>query len=273
MQIKVGTSGWSFDDWVGTYYPYRVKKPDWIRFYARDFRLVEINSTYYRIASPKTYEALHRQTPPDFEFFAKPHAQVTHERKDATSSMKALRECLKPLMDSGKLKGYMAQFPQSFRQIPQSEDYLLQLRDLSGDIPLFVEFRHESWWKGEVFDALRDAGIYYVSIDEPRLPGLMVSGLKVVGDTLYARFHGRNADAWWDRGKGDRYDYLYSDDELRELGQAVLEHAQSAKRAYLLFNNCHAGKAVRNAKWLKLWLAEQTGEPQFAEPDDGIFNQ
>lgn len=273
MDIRVGTSGWSFADWVGTYYPYKLQKSDWIRFYARDFRLAEINSTYYRIASPKTYAALDLRTPRDFEFFAKPHADVTHDRKDAASSMRALRECLKPLIDSGKLKGYMAQFPTSFRQTPQSEDYLLSVRDLIGDIPLFVEFRHESWWKDEVFDFLSDAQIHYVSVDEPRLPSLMISGLKVIGDILYVRLHGRNAAAWWNRSKGDRYDYLYSESELERCGQAMLEVANKAKHSYILFNNCHAGKAVQNAKWLTLWLAEQTGQPQVPEPNDGIFSE
>jgi uncharacterized protein YecE (DUF72 family) len=272
MEIKVGTSGWSFDDWVGVYYPYKLPKTDWIRFYAREFQIAEINSTYYRIASPKTYSALNLRTPTDFEFFAKLHAEVTHERKDPSLSMKAIRECLKPLMDSGKLKGFVAQFPSSFRQTPESEDYLLRLRELAGGMNLFVEFRHESWWKSEVFDFLQNAGLHYVSVDAPKLPGLMTSGMKAVGDVLYVRFHGRNAAAWWNRSKGDRYDYLYSESELQEHGESVLGFAEKVKRGYLLFNNCHAGSAIRNAKWLKVWLAQKMGTIQEVKPDDNLFS-
>jgi uncharacterized protein YecE (DUF72 family) len=272
MEIKVGTSGWSFADWVGIYYPYKLAKSDWIRFYAREFRVAEINSTYYRIASPKVYAALNERTPANFEFFAKLHNEATHGRKDPNPSMKALRECLKPLMDSNKLKGFVAQFPSSFKRMPENGDYLRRLRELAGETPLFVEFRHESWWRSEVFELLQNAGLYYVSVDAPKLPGLMISGMKALGDVLYARFHGRNTEAWWNRDKGDRYDYLYSEEELLEHGEAILKLAKEVKCGYLLFNNCHAGKAIRNAKWLKMWLAQQMGTKQEVEPDEDLFS-
>ncbi|MFH1011606.1 MAG: DUF72 domain-containing protein [bacterium] len=272
MEISVGTSGWSFADWVGTYYPPKLPKSDWIRFYARDFPVAEINSTYYRIASPKTYAALDLRTPEDFEFFAKVHADVTHGRKDEKASMRALRECLKPLSDSGKLKGLLTQFPPSFRYGQEAKDYLLHVRDLSGGLGLYVEFRHESWWKNEAFDFLHGEGLHYVSIDAPKLPGLMISALRSAGEVLYVRFHGRNAAAWWNREKGDRYDYLYSEAELMEHGEAALGLAQKVKHAYLLFNNCHAGKAVRNAKWLKLWLDRRMDKGKQVEADDTLFS-
>jgi uncharacterized protein YecE (DUF72 family) len=272
MEISVGTSGWSFDDWVGVYYPYKLSKADWIRFYARDFPVAEINSTYYRIASPRTYALLDSRTPANFEFFAKVHADVTHGRKDESSSMRALQDCLKPLSDSGKLKGLLAQFPPSFHFESESKDYLRRLRDLSGEIPLHVEFRHESWWKDEVFDFLRSEGICYVSVDAPSLPRLMISGMRPVGNILYVRFHGRNAAAWWSRDKGERYNYLYSEAELEQHGNAVLGFAETVKHAYLLFNNCHTGQAVRNAKWLKLWFDRKTGKMEEIGADDAIFS-
>ncbi|MBM3325346.1 MAG: DUF72 domain-containing protein, partial [Calditrichaeota bacterium] len=141
MEISVGTSGWSFADWVGTYYPPKLPKSDWIRFYAQDFPVAEINSTYYRIASPKAYAALDSRTPRNFEFFAKIHADVTHARKEAECSMRVLRECLKPLSDSGKLKGFLAQFPPSFRFGQEAKDYLVHVRGLTGSLALYVEFR------------------------------------------------------------------------------------------------------------------------------------
>lgn len=272
MEIRVGTSGWSFADWVGVYYPYKLKKTDWIRFYARDFRVSEINSTYYRIGPPRTFDALVQRTPDEFEFFVKLNADVTHKRKDVSSSMKALRECTMPLRDSKKLKGYVAQFPSAFKQTAETQDYLLHVRNLAGDIPLFVEFRHESWWKEEVFDFFRHAGLHYISVDEPKLPGLMISGVRLSRDILYMRFHGRNVAAWWDQSKGDRYDYLYSDTELEHFGETVLGVKKKAKRVYLFFNNCHAGHAIRNAKWLQLWLAQRTGQALKPETDDDIFS-
>jgi len=273
MKIRVGTCGWSFDDWVGVYYPYKLKKTDWIRYYAREFRVAEINSTYYRIPPPRTFDSLAKRTPPDFEFFVKLHADVTHKRKDAASSMKALSECTEPLRDSEKLKGYVAQFPQKFRWTQSARDYLLTVRELAMEIPRFVECRHESWWHDDVIDFLREAGLHYVSVDEPKLPGLMVSGMRVSQDVLYARFHGRNADAWWDKSKGDRYDYLYSESELESFGEAALNFAEEVNRIYLLLNNCHAGRAVQNARQLREWFAKRTGEAEEITPDDDIFTE
>ena len=271
MKIRVGTCGWSFDDWVGVYYPYKLKRTDWIRYYAREFRVAEINSTYYRIPPPRTFESLVQRTPPDFEFFVKPHADVTHKRQDAAFSMKVLSECTKPLRDAKKLEGYVAQFPQNFHWTQGARDYLLKLRELTIGIPLFVEFRHDSWWHDDVFRFLREAELYYISVDEPKLPGLMFSEMRVSRDVLYARLHGRNAEAWRDSSKGDRYNYLYSASELESFGEAALNFTEEVSRIYLLFNNCHAGRAVQNARQLKNWFAEKTGEPEETTPDDNIF--
>ena len=115
--------------------------------------------------------------------------------------------------------------------------------------PLWVEFRHDSWAGEDVPALLRATGLGYCIVDEPALPGLMPPGVALTSEDAYVRFHGRNAHNWWSSATaGDRYDYLYSPDELREWIDKVRALAEQARRTYLFFNNCHAGQAARNAR-------------------------
>lgn len=251
--ISIGTSGWRFDDWAGSFYPLRVPKAKWLEYYAARFPVGEINSTYYRISPPATYRAIAQRTPLNFRVFAKVHSDVTHERQSPSASLKALLISLQPLRDAGKLAGLLAQFPGSFRGSPENLDYVLALRDLCADVPLCVEFRHRSWANAEVHDALRRQQLTWVCPDEPALNDLVTFQITSTSDTLYLRLHGRNARAWY--GGAERYDYNYSEDELAALGHALLEETTGARRGVIFFNNCHHGQAPRNAWWLQQWLA------------------
>jgi uncharacterized protein YecE (DUF72 family) len=158
--------------------------------------------------------------------------------------------CLEPLREAGRFHGVLAQFPWRFRNTPESREHLHVLRDSLAGVPLFVEFRHDSWAEEEVFQSLADQGMGYCSVDEPSLRGLMPPVARLTADTAYVRFHGRNARNWWGRGeeKGDRYDYDYRREELAEWLGKIRELAERAKKTYVFFNNCHAGQAARNAR-------------------------
>lgn len=228
-------------------------------YYKDHFDCVEINSTYYRIPHARIFYHLNNKTPDDFQFIVKAHKDFTHTRGEKTDSASEVLEAVKPIEEAGKLKGFLAQFPWSFKLNRQNLEYLKRHLHDFGDHNLFVEFRHSSWVRDEVFDMLTREGIGYCNVDEPQLNQMLKPDSRATISIGYVRFHGRNAGKWWGGG-GERYDYDYKDDELREW----LEHLRKLKKktdtVYLFFNNCHQGQAVKNAKLLKQMLQEEFGQ-------------
>ncbi len=275
--IYVGTSGFHFDDWKDVFYPPHLKKKEWLPWYTRHFPALEINSTYYRIPSPATFESIHSRTPDGYPIILKLHGDVTHARIDTEWSVGALLESAAPLVNAGKVSGLLAQFPYSFRRNGENREYLARLRAaVPDDLPLFVEFRHATWSAPATFDFLRESRIGYCAVDEPSLRDLMPPLAKETNGIAYIRLHGRNGEAWWGnagttkegakgrgKGKGDRYDYLYSEEELREWVDRVKELRKITDRTYIFFNNCFAGQAVRGAKLMQAMLdIPRSGEEQ-----------
>ncbi|MGH7726597.1 MAG: DUF72 domain-containing protein [Candidatus Eiseniibacteriota bacterium] len=256
--VVLGTSGFSFDDWVGPFYPAGTRKTDMLAHYAERFTAVEVNSTYYGIPPPRTMEQLDRKTPPGFEFVVKAHRTMTHEKAPPPpADFRAFHECLEPLKAAGKFRGTLLQFPWAFRPTLAARKRLELLHgELAEDGPLFVEFRHASWLRDEVFAFLMERGIGYCSVDEPELPGLVPAEARVTGETAYVRLHGRNKETWWGRGGGDRYDYDYSREELKEWVRKIRELAERSSKVYVFFNNCHAGQAARNALLMRDMLQQ-----------------
>ncbi len=279
--IVIGTSGYSFADWVGPFYPAGTRSGDFLSYSARRFRAVEVNSTYYRIPHPRVLAQMEKKTPPGFRFVVKLNQAMTHERSLAPALVREFLAVLEPLKAAGKYDGLLAQFPWAFKRGPASESHLEGLRAALGEEPLFVEFRHDSWAAPEVEPWLRERRLGFCAVDEPALEGLMPPVALLTADDAYVRFHGRNAANWWrrgapaaaapgrtpaaatgvapgrSRGSGDRYDYDYAADELREWVQKVRELAEKARRTYLFFNNCHAGQAARSAKLMQELLRQQ----------------
>lgn len=261
--ILVGTSGYSFPDWVGPFYPPGTKSGDFLGFYARHFDVVEVNSTYYRIPEPRMLSQMERKTPDGFRFVVKLHQSMTHEGSLDPHSYRNFLAALAPLKDAGKYDGLLAQFPWAFRFGPRSLDHLSALREHLPEEPLFVEFRHASWTEPTVPARLRELELGFCAVDEPDLPGLMPPVTHVTSEAAYVRLHGRNANNWWSRpgadGKSaDRYDYEYSPAELGEWVKKIADLATQAKRTYVFFNNCHAGQAARNAALMKELLRQQS---------------
>ena len=257
-EIVLGTSGFSFDDWVGPFYPAGTRRAEMLERYAERFTAVEVNSTYYRIPPPSTMESLAARTPTNFEFVVKAHQEMTHEKPaPPPTAFEAFRECARPLVHAGKFRGVLLQFPWAFRPTQGARKRLdLLAAELDSLKPLFVEFRHASWLKDEVFRYLEERGMGYCSVDEPPLPGLVPPVTLLTGEVAYVRFHGRNRDTWWGRGGGDRYDYDYSPKELEEWVKKIKDLAEKASKVYVFFNNCHAGQAARNALLMRDMLQQ-----------------
>jgi uncharacterized protein YecE (DUF72 family) len=255
-QILIGTSGYSFPDWVGPFYPAGIEKGKMLDFYIQHFKTVEINSTYYRIPHPAVMRNIERKTPPEFEFIVKTHASFTHERKDLEGPTAEFLTAIEPMAESGKLKGLLAQFPGSFRFSPANLGYVVEGAKLFGDLPLYTEFRHDSWLNPQVKSALTGAGVGYCNVDEPKLPHLLPPEAATTTDIGYVRLHGRNGEHWWGGG-ALRYDYTYTDDQLREWVKRLDDLRQKASKVFLFFNNCHLGQAVKDAFRMQELLIKQ----------------
>ncbi len=248
IELKIGTSGYSYDDWRNHFYPPNLAKSSFLEFYAQFFNAVEINSTYYVIPNQYTTRRLVEKTPDNFCFIVKTHQETTHRRQENESAIKQLLEALKPMIASGKFQGFLAQFPYSFKNNEANRKYLLQTRQLLKDFPLFVEFRHISWVVPAMFTFLKENNISFVNVDEPQLPGLLPPSAIVTTQLGYIRFHGRNAKDWWDGQGSARYDYLYSKEELLEWMSNISHLLQKTYRTYIFFNNHPRGQAIKNAK-------------------------
>lgn len=252
--IRLGTSGFSYDDWVGPVYPPELPKRDWLAHYASLFDTVELNVTYYRVPGRSTVEGWCRRTPDDFAFAVKAHSSLTHDRQ--TPDFDGFCAALAPAVGAGKLACVLAQFPQSFHCLPENRAYLARLRDGLKDLPVVTEFRHQSWVNQDAFELLRTLNLGYCCVDEPELRGLMPPIAIATSSPAYVRFHGRNAAKWWEHEHAwERYDYTYSADELKEWIPRLraLEHEAGLVLAYA--NNHYRGQSMQAMEQLKLLLS------------------
>ncbi len=252
--ICVGTSGYSYQDWVGTWYPSGTGSRDMLRLYAERFHTVELNFTYYRQPSARTIAAIVKKLPPEFRLFVKAHSETTHKRN--REAAKPFKEGVEPAREGGVLAGVLAQFPYSFKNEPASREYLEQLaEDFAGYNPV-VEFRNRDWSKLSTLGLLRGHGLGFCCVDEPEGLGLMPPAAEATTRTAYLRFHSRDKSKWYEGGGKERYNYLYKKEELAEWTPKVKKLADITDAVYVFFNNCHAGHAAVNAEQFRDMLAE-----------------
>jgi len=256
MEIRIGTSGYSFEDWRGNFYPAQIDKGKMLDFYQAHFNTVEVNSTYYRIPHPAVLNNMAKKTKPGFEFIIKANQNLTHQRREIEQPTKEFLQAIQPIVDRGQLKGILAQFPYSFKFSTANLAYIVTCGELLAPHPLFVEFRHDGWMRPQTYQTLKNQGISYVSVDGPRLQGLLPPELVTTTDTAYIRLHGRNAEHWWSGGS-QRYDYLYNETELREWQEKIGRISEEARKTFIFFNNCHLGQAVKNARQMMQMLKLQ----------------
>lgn len=245
-EIRIGTSGYSFDDWRGHFYPQQIERGKMLDFYVTQFPTVEINSTYYRIPHPRVMENLVRKASEGFDFMVKVPQSFTHRRTDLNPDLAAFADSIRPMIEADVLAGLLAQFPGSFRYSPEALDHLKVCRDAVAPRPLFVEFRHNGWVTRSVYDFLKAEKIGYVCVDEPQIGSLLKPDVFATTGTGYVRLHGRNG-AKWHTGGPERYNYSYSDAELDEWRQKIAILKEKVSRLYVYFNNCYEAKAAANA--------------------------
>lgn len=248
--ICIGTSGYSYDDWVGPFYPEGMDKREFLSHYAEKFGCVEVNYTWYRMPDARTLAAMSAKTPPGFRFVIKANQEMTHERGgDQPAVFAQFIEALAPLREAGSFGCVLAQFPHSFKCTRPSVNYLRAFRELMpADVPTVIEFRDRSWIRDRTFEFLREHGFGFCCVDQPDFESLVPPVAEVTSAIGYVRFHGRNREKWWEHEEAwERYNYLYTREELGEWVGKVKDIAAQAEDVYVFFNNHYNAQAVQNA--------------------------
>lgn len=249
--IYIGTSGFQYDDWVGTYYPEDLPKENWLAFYAQEFHTLEINFTYYRMPTARGLAGMARKVPDNFLFAVKATQEMTHSRERATSVFEQFKMALTPLRDQNKLGPILAQFPNSFRLSDESFDYLVFLRGELDALPVVVEFRNKEWLSEETYAFLKANDLGFCCVDEPFFPRVA----ELTSRTAYVRFHGRNYQKWWQHEHAwERYDYTYTVEELQEWAPKIEQLNSMAENTFVFSNNHYRAQGIDTARQLKLLL-------------------
>jgi len=263
-QLLIGTSGYQFDDWFGTVYPETLKKKDVLEYYSKklEFNTVEINYTYYRLPSPRTSAAMAKKVPDNFLFAVRSYSGMTHDiweddkrkvLKDTTEVFDQFVMGITPLLEAGKLGCVLLQFPYFFWPNRNSFSYLEFCRERLEGLDVVIEFRNKAWVRESTFAFLKKLDMGYCIVDEPRIKGLHPFTPVATASTGYLRLHGRNPE-WFKAGKEERYNYFYSEDELKELMARSERVFEMTERTFIFFNNCTSGSALKNALIVKKML-------------------
>jgi uncharacterized protein YecE (DUF72 family) len=252
--IRVGPAGWSYPDWAG--YAYPAKKPKGFHeatYLAEFFDTIEINASFYnpvradyakgwigRVAANK-----------NFMFTAKLWQRFTHDPNPSAEDEKLVRAGFDVLRDTGKLGAVLLQFPFSFHRTRETVAYLDAVLKRFADYPLVVEVRHATWNVPEGFALLRERGAGFCNIDQPLIGKSLQPSAQATGTVGYVRLHGRRYDTWFSDEETvssfERYNYLYSEEELRPWAARTERVAEAAREVYVITNNHYQGKGVVNA--------------------------
>lgn len=259
MQVWIGTSGYSYTDWVGDFYPEGTQPERMLPFYCAHFPLVELNFTFYRPPTRAMLTRLADKTPPGFQFLVKVPQTISHDQRPL--DLPGFRHAVEGLQERGQLAGLLAQFPQSMHCTRPACDWVTMLGKELGHLDLCVELRHRSWDRPGLAPWLAEQSISLVAVDAPSLAGLFPSGWKQSTPTAYVRLHSRDGGKWYQGGQ-ERYDYNYSDAELGEWIDELVRHEQEGgtERALFLFNNCQRSQAALNARRMQTLIG--TSAPQ-----------
>ncbi len=296
-EVRFGTASWTDPTMTvpGVFYPKGVSTAeDRLRFYAENFPMVEVDSTYYALPNKRTAESWVERTPEDFVFDIKAHALMTGQPTEVARLPKAIkdalpseltektriyrkdmpgelldavyqqfRDALEPLIEARKLGAVFVQFPKWVFPSNEARELILDTRRRL-ELPIAVEFRHGSWFNEKNAERtirfLQDNKIPYVAVDEPQ--GFKSSVPPVVFETndelAVVRFHGRNKENWEKKGitPSERFRYLYDEDELADWTPKIAAVARTARQTHVVYNNCYSNYGTTNAREAAKLLVE-----------------
>lgn len=261
-KVYVGCSGFSYKDWRGTFYPSSLDQSEFITYYERFFEVLEVNYTFYTMPHRHTFEGFLEKTR-RLKFSVKANRIFTHERSYSERDLDRFLEGISPVLkEERRFVSLLFQFPQSFNLSRENMDYLGRLSVAFAGIDKAVELRNRGWGRPEALEELEGLGFTVVNLDAPKVEGLLVGPWRSVGSFNYLRLHGRNKEKWHEHEEAyERYDYLYSEAELKEIKEKILR-IQEGKDTYVFFNNHFGGKGALNALQFKRMLGEEVDVPK-----------
>lgn len=253
-KIRIGCAGWSYTDWSGYVYPApRPKGFHEATYLAQFFDTVEINTSFYQPLNPEhAKQWIHRVTVnPRFLFTAKLWQKFTHDPTATRDDERSVRAGFDVLRKAGKLGAILLQFPFSFHRTKETTEYLTAVLARFADYPLVVEVRHASWNDAEVLALLRERNVAFCNVDQPMIGRSLRPSEEVTSSIGYIRLHGRRYDTWFSDDPEvpahERYNYLYSAEELAPWKERIETVAERAQTTFVITNNHYLGKAVVNA--------------------------
>ncbi len=259
--IRIGTAGWTYQDWAGIVYPVKKERTfQPLAYLSRYFDTVEINSTFYRPPSDKMSMGWVQKVGENknFRFTAKLWQGFTHERdKSYCEEERQFKDGLLPLVEQQMLGAILIQFPYSFKFGVKAIDHLKTILERFHEYPLIVEVRHASFERKDFFSFLKKHSIGFCNIDQPVI-GASLQPSSILTSTIgYIRFHGRNYANWFAQGRNSaqRYDYLYSKEEMTQWIDTIKRMSEEAVDLFIIQNNHFRGKGACNALELKSMLS------------------
>ncbi|KEO82796.1 DUF72 domain-containing protein [Tumebacillus flagellatus] len=269
--IRIGLTGWNGH-----------RGMEGLQAYSARFPIVEVDSSFYAVQPVRNYEKWVRSTPDDFGFVIKAYQGMTgHQRGDVPFASKremfaAFLNSIAPVREAGKCKMVLFQYPPWFDCTRPHVDVLRYTKEKMGDLPLALEFRHQSWFQPEMQERtlafMEQEGWIHSIVDEPQVnPGSVPIVLHPTDAKLtLIRFHGRNREAWLEPSgenwREKRYLYRYSEEELARWAERIRELQTGTAEICVIFNNNSGGDAAANA----LQLAELLGVEYKGEPPGQI---
>ncbi|MBM7648561.1 uncharacterized protein YecE (DUF72 family) [Bacillus ectoiniformans] len=259
--LNIGVTGWGDHD---SLYTNGTSSRDKLKEYAAHFPVVEVDASFYAVQPLRNMQKWTDETPERFQFVVKAYQGMTgHERGEIPFDSKgemfqAFRESLQPMTESGKLSMVLFQFPPWFDCQRKNVDYLRYCREQMGDLPLALEFRHQSWYSKAYLDQtltfMEKEGWIHSVCDEPQAgDGSVPIILKATHpEKTLVRMHGRNRNGWRKQGNKNwrdvRYLYRYNENELKQWADYAKALLKQSKEVSILFNNNSGGDAADNAK-------------------------
>ncbi|HMA62036.1 MAG TPA: DUF72 domain-containing protein [bacterium] len=242
--IFIGTSGWSYDHWVGKFYPQDLKKNQWIKYLAENFNSVELNMSFYRFPFPNIIKGWYNKLPENFQMTLKANRNITHRKrfKDTDELVEKFYHRADILKD--KLGCILFQTPPSFKNTEQNFQRLQNfLESRKPNYRNVFEFRHKSWWNDQAYDLLDKNGAGFCTVSGLGMP----KQVQVTSEIAYFRFH----------GPGKAYESRYTEESIQEWAAKIkkVSKQESVKSIYCYFNNDMNGYAVENARELQAALA------------------